>query len=168
MSTIQAPVKVFRIETPAGAATWRNLEWDSEQFGIPAARLDTLDASGSYAEARSNKRELLASVFDQCCQAGIRHLSTSVDTGDFTTIHALEEAGFELIDGIQTSLISLDGYHTSTPPGTRLFDPKNLPEWPSISAELLLYWIVSMPTRRFHVRLPIKSTKAGHGTAASE
>mgnify|MGYP001596271299 CR=1 FL=1 len=128
MATTQAPAPLLRIETPAGTAAWRTLEWDTEQFGIRAARLDLLDAPGSYAEARAEKRELLASVLDQCREAGIRHLSARVDTGDFSTIHALEEAGFELIDGIQTFLLPLNGNHTAAPPGTRLFEAGDLPE----------------------------------------
>jgi RimJ/RimL family protein N-acetyltransferase len=128
MATAQAPVPLRRIEVPAGTAAWRTLEWDSEQFGIPAARLDLLDASGSYAEARAQKRELLATVLGQCREAGIRHLSCRVDTGDSTTIHALEEAGFELIDGIQTFLLRLNGNHASAPSGTRLSEPRDLPE----------------------------------------
>jgi len=128
MSTAQAPAPLRRIETPAGVAEWRNLEWDSEQFGIPAARLDLIEASGSYAEARAEKQKLIASVLDQCSKAGIRHLSARVDTGDLTTIHALEDAGFQLIDGIQTFLLPLDGYRASEPSGTRLFEPRDLPE----------------------------------------
>jgi dTDP-4-amino-4,6-dideoxy-D-galactose acyltransferase len=107
---------------------WRYLEWDSEQFGTPAARLDLLDASGSYVEARSNKSELIALVLDQCREVGINHLSARVDTGDLTAIHALEGAGFELIDGIQTFLLSLIGNPASVPSGTRLFEPKDLQE----------------------------------------
>jgi RimJ/RimL family protein N-acetyltransferase len=128
MSTTQVHAPLRRIETPGGAAEWRTLEWDSEQFGIPAARLDLLESCGPYAEARAEKQKLLASVLDQCANAGIRHLSARVDTGDFTTIHALEAAGFELIDGIQTFLLSLNGDHASAPPDTRLFEAKDLPK----------------------------------------
>lgn len=128
MSETHTPTQALRNETPDGVAEWRILQWDSEQFSIPAARLDLLDASGSYAEARAQKRELLASVLDECRGAGIGHLSARVDTGDVTTIHALEEAGFELIDGILTFLLSLSGNHTAMPPGTRLFDARDLPQ----------------------------------------
>src|ERR1035441_785492 len=97
MATAQVAAPLVRIETPAGTAAWRTLEWDTEQFGIPAARLDVLDATGSYAAVRAQKRELLAAVLGQCREAGIRHLTARVDTGDFTTIHVLEEYGFELV-----------------------------------------------------------------------
>lgn len=128
MSTTQTPTQPLRIETPAGVAEWRTLQWDSEQFGIPAARLDLLEASGSYVEARAQKRDVLASVLHECREAGIRHLAARVDTGNFSTIHALEEAGFELIDSILTFQLSLNGNHASAPSGIRLFEPRDLPE----------------------------------------
>ena len=117
-----------RIEAPGGTAVWRTLEWDTGEFGMLAARLDVLEASGAYDEARAQKRELLAKVLDECREAEVRYLSARVDTGDFSTIHVLEEAGFELIDGIQTFGILLNGNHAMAPPGTRLFEEGDLPE----------------------------------------
>lgn len=128
MPTTQVPAQPLRIETPDGVAEWRALEWDTEQFGMAAARLDLLEASGPYAEARAGKQRLLSSVMDRCREAGIRHLTARVDTGNFTTIHALEEGGFELIDGIQTFLLPVNGNHAAMPSGTRPFEPKDLPE----------------------------------------
>jgi ribosomal protein S18 acetylase RimI-like enzyme len=125
MATAQA-APLLRIETPAGTAAWRALEWDTEQFGIPAARLDLLEASGSYADVRARKRELLGAVLAQCRERGIRHLSARVDTGDLATIPALEEAGFELIDGIQTFGLRIQGDLLPAPSGTRLFEPGDL------------------------------------------
>ena len=90
-----------------------------------------------------------------------------VDTGDFTTIHALEEAGFELIDGIQTFLLSLDGDHTSAPPGTRLFEPEGPAGSPRNRQDCFRLRPLSTPIGAF-AYVPTKSTKAGRGTAASE
>ena len=128
MTTTPALAPLPRIETPAGAATWRKLEWDTQQFGFPAARLELLDAYGSYADAHGQKRKLLSAVFEECREAGIRHLTARVDTGDFTSIHALEEAGFQLIDGIQTFQLSLQDDCPLPPAGARLFEPGDLPE----------------------------------------
>jgi RimJ/RimL family protein N-acetyltransferase len=128
MATAQVPAPLRRIETPFGAAAWRALDWDTEQFGIPAARLDLLETSGSYADARAHNRELLTAVLAECREGGIRHLSARVDTGDLATIPALEEAGFELIDGIQTFLLEIKGNPMPVPSGTRLFEPADLPE----------------------------------------
>jgi RimJ/RimL family protein N-acetyltransferase len=128
MATTQVAAPLRRIETPAGTAAWRALEWDTEQFGIPAARLDLLEASGSNSDARAHKRELLRAVLAQCREGGIRHLSARVDTGDLATIPALEEAGFELVDGIQTFGLRIHGNLLPAPSGTRLFEPRDLPE----------------------------------------
>jgi RimJ/RimL family protein N-acetyltransferase len=128
MSATQTQTVIRCIETSAGTAEWRAVEWDTEQIEMQAARLDALEASGSYSEVRARKGELLALVLDQCRQSGILHLSARVGAGDLTTIHALEEAGFELIDGIQTFEIGLDSNTIVPPPGTRLFELKDLPD----------------------------------------
>jgi len=128
MATAQVTAPLRRIETPGGTAAWRMLDWDTEQFGIPAARLDLLEASGSYSDARAHKRELLKAVLTQCREGGIRHLSARVDTGDLATIPALEEAGFELVDGIQTFRLRIHSDLPPAPPDTRLFEPRDLPE----------------------------------------
>lgn len=126
MFATDTPTLALRIESPAGLAECRRLEWDTEQFGIEAARLDLLEASGSYAEARRNKQKLLSSVLHECRAAGVRHLSARVGAEEFSSIHALEEAGFELIDGIQTFRLVLNGGVAAAPPGTRLFEPRDL------------------------------------------
>jgi RimJ/RimL family protein N-acetyltransferase len=159
MAVTRVPASLHRIETPAGTAAWYSLDWDSEQFGIPAGRVESLDASGSYAQARAAKRELLASVLDQCRAAGIRHLSARVDSGNLTTIHALEEAGFELIDGIQTFVLTLNGNHPSAPPRTRLFEPKDLPEVLEIGRTAFIF-------DRFHADPTLPSTVADQVNAS--
>lgn len=118
----------LHIETPAGAADWQILAWDSGQFGMRAARLEKLAAEGSYEESRRRKRALLHMVLDECRRAGIRHLSARVGTEDSSTIHVLEEAGFELIDGIQSFGLELSEIHAAPPAGTRLFAPDDLAE----------------------------------------
>ena len=90
-----------------GFACWRWLAWDTEQFGFPAARLELLVAGGDYHESRGRKAVLIDLVDAQCSEGGVRHLTARVDAGDFASIHALEHAGFELIDGIQTFSLDL-------------------------------------------------------------
>lgn len=110
-----------RIETSTGAAAWRRLAWDTEQFGFPAARLERLEASGPFDQARRVKRNLLGLVLEECRFDGIRHLTARVEAGDFSAIHALEEAGFVLIDGIHTFVLRLDKVDAPAPAGTRMF-----------------------------------------------
>ncbi len=81
---------------------WRKLPWDSEHFGFPAARLEILVSHGDYRESRQRKAALLEEILERCRSHGIRHLVTRVDAEDLSSIHALQHAGFEMIDGIQT------------------------------------------------------------------
>lgn len=115
------------VELAGGRAIWRVLEWDSEQFGFPAARVDQLEAPGSYEEARETKSKLLEKVLEECRGEGIRHLIARVDAADLTATHALEEAGFELIDAIQTFSVELSGRFQQIPGGTRLLTPDDVP-----------------------------------------
>lgn len=128
MNNTLVPPQSFRIESSTGVAEWRTLEWDSEQFGMPAARLDRLAVPGSYTVARAHKRKLLSLVLGQCLETGIRYLTARVDTGDFSSIHALGEHGFELVDGIQSFLFALSTNDPPAPAGTRVFEPGDLPQ----------------------------------------
>ncbi len=88
-----------------GAVAWSGLDWDSGIFGFPAARLEFMIA----AEGK-------AGVLDRLCRAalddagvrGIRHITARVNASDLAGIQALERAGFEMIDGIQTFSLPLD------------------------------------------------------------
>jgi dTDP-4-amino-4,6-dideoxy-D-galactose acyltransferase len=85
-----------------GFAGFRILPWDSEQLGIPAARVEYLVAIGSYEEQRLTKDKLLESVMGVARDRGVWHLSTRVDSSDLSSLHAYEEAGFITVDGILT------------------------------------------------------------------
>jgi ribosomal protein S18 acetylase RimI-like enzyme len=91
----------------SGLAAWSHLPWDSEQFGFEAGRVDLLVAAGDYRRARQREEALLCALLESCRHRGIRHLIARVDAGDFSAIHALEAAGFETIDGIQTFSLTL-------------------------------------------------------------
>ena len=91
----------------SGAVAWSPLPWDSSIFGFPAARLDFIIA----AESRP-------AIFDQLCAAaiadaracGIRHLTARAPSSEIDAIQALERAGFETIDAIQTFSLQLNGH----------------------------------------------------------
>jgi len=94
-----------------GFAGFKILPWDSEQLGIPAARLEYLVAIGSYAEQRLTKDKLLESVMGVARDRGVWHLSTRVDSSDLSSLHAFEEAGFITVDGILTFACDLSVHH---------------------------------------------------------
>lgn len=166
MTSVPSPAQALRIEVPGGVAEWRLLPWDSQQLGITAGRLERIEASGSYSEARARKMELVTSVVNHCHAARVRHLSARVDTGDLSSIHALEEGGFEMVDGILTFLLQLEGVGRPLPdgrgsvtaargddacaqgvldrpetcsPATRLFQPKDMDEVLAIGRTAFVY-----------------------------
>lgn len=143
----------------AAAACWRHLDWDSEMFGFPAARLDMLLTSGPYAEARARAGKVLDTVLADCAGRGIRHLTTRVDPRDYAALHALGAAGFELIDGIQTFALPVTaGIAHEFPPGTRLFEPRDLDSVTAIGRSSFVY-------DRFHndPYLPKETSDRLHG-----
>ncbi len=85
-----------------GVASWTPLAWDSEQLGMPAARVDLLVSSGGYLEALERKSALLRTITDECRMRGIRYLTARVPASDLSGINALGRGGFELVDGILT------------------------------------------------------------------
>lgn len=90
-----------------GLVCWRRLDWDTEQFGFPAARLDLLTASGNRSHATNIKTDLVNDAIRDCRHRGIQHITARVDAADLTSVAALEQNGFELIDGIQTFSLRL-------------------------------------------------------------
>jgi len=85
-----------------GFVTFTPLPWDSEQIGLPAARLDYLIAQGTYNEEFFIKENLVRSVLHFCSEKGFKHLSARVDASDLSSIHVLEKLGFITVDGILT------------------------------------------------------------------
>jgi len=129
-------------DTLCGLASWCPLPWDSAQFGFPAGRLDLLVAPGGYTRAREVKRALLESLFSSCRERGISHLTARVDAGDLSSIHALESAGCELIDGIQTFSLRLQnaGDRTTTDRlEVRMFREDDLPQVLAIARTSYVY-----------------------------
>jgi len=115
-----------------GVACWTPLAWDSRQFGFFAARLDFLVAAGSRAQVLRTKSDLLKDALEDCAAQGVRHITTRIDASDITSIEALQRAGFELIDGIQT--FSLRMCERPAAPARRdsfdlrLFEESDLPQ----------------------------------------
>lgn len=109
-------------DLPLGMCVLSGLPWDSEQIGLPAARLDYL--VGAMADERSltARRSLLATALVHGRITGVRHLSARVDASDLTGLHLLEDAGFITVDGLLTFSRNTDASiaHHLTDHGVRL------------------------------------------------
>ncbi|HEU0120893.1 MAG TPA: GNAT family N-acetyltransferase [Bryobacteraceae bacterium] len=105
-----------------GIGCWSPLPWDSQMYGFPAARMDSVLASSA-----EHLLPLLKMSIASARAAGIRHLIARVDAGDLPYLTALTRLGFELIDGIQTFSLSLpQSLETSPSIATRLYQPADL------------------------------------------
>jgi GNAT superfamily N-acetyltransferase len=130
-----------------GLASWRSLAFDSEQLGIPAARLDLLVSAGGYAEALERKVALLGIVAEECRLRGFRYLTARVAAGELSTIHALSRSGFDMLDGLVTFSIRLDRAERRPAPSTlevRLFQEGDLDQLLEIARS-------SYTCDRFHI-----------------
>ncbi len=128
------------ISTPAFVP----LPWDSEQFGFPAARLDSLQA-----ETPSG----IAALVDCARSQGVRHLSTRVPVDDLLTIHSLESNGFHLLDGIQTFERALADPSPAPSLHVRHYQPPDLDALLDIARTAYLY-------DRFHADSAITTEQA--------
>lgn len=105
------------------------LNWDTEQFGTNAGRLDYLivapeDSRSPNLDPRDTPanrrlfhvgRAAAAAMTTEADARGIRHLSARVDSRELPVLQALESAGFHLVDAILR--FSLDGSRwTGAPP----------------------------------------------------
>jgi GNAT superfamily N-acetyltransferase len=106
---------------------WSFLPWDTQVLGWPSARLEWLAAAGSDAAARGQKDQLVRGALEQCRGDRIRYLTARLHSADLPGIHALEENGFELIDGIQTFSLRLDSAAPAMDPAwrVRLYEPQD-------------------------------------------
>jgi ribosomal protein S18 acetylase RimI-like enzyme len=91
---------ILSADQVVGFASMRPLTWDTEQLGVPAARLEHLIADGSYLEQFEIKNHLLTNLLLRAFEEGVIHISSRVDASDFSSLHALERAGFVTVDSI--------------------------------------------------------------------
>jgi len=114
------------------------LNWDTEQFGTPAGRLDYLivapdgDSPPAMDPRDTSANRRLFQVAQAAARAmtaeadarGIRHLSARVDSRELPVLQALESAGFQLVDAILRFSLDVSAWSGAPPlpAGVRLRD----------------------------------------------
>jgi L-amino acid N-acyltransferase YncA len=84
---------------PHAACLLRQLDWETEFFGLPMGRLESMLGSDANPEAL---RGLLGTVVAEARAQGVVHLAARVDIADCRTVHMLEDLGFRLMDTLVT------------------------------------------------------------------
>jgi len=101
---------VYAVEednTLLGMASWVRLPWDSDLLQLSTARMDLLPCIAS--DAATIQKHLITSILEDCSASGIQYVTTRTPAVEHLSVHGLEAAGFQLIDGIQTFGRKLDG-----------------------------------------------------------
>lgn len=127
------------------------LEWDSTHFGINAAKINYLLASGDFFKSLSTKRKLISHLLKECYYRLTLHLSARVNKEDLSSIHALENKSFRLMDVLVTYSFDLKnkkGLETVPIHPIRSFKQSDLPKLIEISMEC--FREMPIATDRFH------------------
>lgn len=95
-----------------GFANYSFLTWDSEQLGMPTARIDHLIAHGTYQEQQHIKTNLIEQLIADAQSQGIWHLSVRIDASDLSSLHVLEEAGFITVDSLLSYAINTKNFES--------------------------------------------------------
>lgn len=83
------------------AAGWaRLLEWDTEFFGYPCARIEGLMAAGDNETRRRSAGEVVQGILDWCVKKEVRFINVKVPGPDPAIIQALMEKGFYFADSV--------------------------------------------------------------------
>jgi RimJ/RimL family protein N-acetyltransferase len=83
-----------------GFAQMRWLEWDTNHFGFETWRLDHLGTWGN--SPRTVAQALVQKIVQVAREQGYQNLQARIPIDDLPTIHALEEAGFQTMEILNT------------------------------------------------------------------
>ncbi len=88
-----------------GLLTFSISKWDSEVFGMKMAKLGYITAIGNYAVELAVKSKLIDNAIKHLRKQNTKHLLIRVASNDFSSIHALENNGFKIMDNLLTFIL---------------------------------------------------------------
>ena len=86
----------------ANRLLWRFLPWDSQILGCPSGSVGGLWAEGCYAEQRHRLETVLNACIADAEDHGVRFLSVRLPEDAIAALHAVEAAGFRIIESFLT------------------------------------------------------------------
>jgi len=107
--------RAFRLSGDGGHAVFgiTALGWDTEQFGVPAGRVDYVILRPSDGDRRAQLAlavEAARAAAAACDEAKLAHVSARFDSRDLLVIQGMEAAGFQLVDGILKFSLDAAGF----------------------------------------------------------
>ncbi len=93
---------VMKRNVIVGLCVLTELSLESKIFGFKMARIEYLIADCGYVGEKEIKDFMVLSIIKFCRNKKILHLSCRMDAGDLSSIHALETAGFRMMDTLLT------------------------------------------------------------------
>ena len=134
-----------------GLIASERLEWDSTHFGFEISKITHLLAVGNYFETFDIKQKLISHLLSKCYSILSLHLSARVSKEDLSSIHALENKSFRLMDVLVTYSFDLrkqKWVNTESPCLVRKFRQADLPLLEDIS--ISCFRDSPVATDRFH------------------
>jgi len=114
---------------PIALLSLHRLNWDTEHFGMPMARISHILGGIDPELDQAAKKLLIKAGTEELKNAGIRHIAARLAADDIASIYALEMVGYYLADTIVEYYFN---FRTSKIPKTdqlcelRLFQPSDL------------------------------------------
>lgn len=81
-----------------GLVSLERLDWDAKHFGVEMAKIGYLISEGGFSKAFDVKSSLLSYLLKICSERQISHLTARVHTEDISSVHALENKSFRVMD----------------------------------------------------------------------
>jgi hypothetical protein len=112
-----------------GMVSLQRLNWDTEHFGIPMARIKHILGGVDPELDLAAKKMLIAAGTEELRRSGVKHVAVRLSADDAHSIFALQQAGYYLADSMAEYYFN---YRKTTVPQVahtcemKLFDPNDL------------------------------------------
>jgi hypothetical protein len=129
------------------------LEWDSNHFGVPMGRLN-------WSDSKESPDKTVAQAIGQAKKTGLEQLMARAHPSEMEKIHALETAGFQLMDTLMTLAVDLrkNPPPAADDPSIRSAKPQDIPALTALARTA--FSDRSIWLDRFHADPRISSEKA--------
>lgn len=98
-------IAAFLGNEPVGLLTFLVSEWDRKIFGVKMANIGYISTAEEYSNALMIKNKLVEYAIRDLKNKMVRHISARVESNDFSSIHALENHGFKIMDNLLTYIL---------------------------------------------------------------